>query len=353
MLHILIPDRNVFKMTYKAGVIGLGGHGFRHCTAYGRADGVEVHAVADVSEKALKRAEEEVSHARRFEDWRTMLAETDLDVLSVVTNGPSHAEIVLTAVEAGVPRIFCEKPFATSVGDARKMVEACEAKGVRLAVSHGRRWAKAYIELRKLIADGAIGSLCHFFGVFGGGMYACNGSHALDMMCMLSGSRPTSVTGYVDPSGKPNPRGAHFRDPGCLVHLQFESGMRATLDCLEDIGIPMHIDIIGSMGRITIRELEQVCEIIARSDADQQEPIGTYWLPLEPVAFDPEPVDVFNMLEAAIVELIGEGPISCGGAEGIQSMEMLMATHISHDEGHRPVSLPLDPTYFALDIPFT
>ncbi len=340
-------------MTFRAGVVGLGGHGFRHCTAYGRAEGVAVHAVADCSESALQRAAEELPDARRFDAWRDLLAEAELDVLSVVTNGPSHAEIVLAAVEAGVPRIFCEKPFATSVGDAVKMVEACEAKGVRLAVSHGRRWAEAYIELRKLLAGGVIGELCHFFGVFGGGMYACNGSHVLDLMSMLSGSAPVSVTGTVDANTKPNPRGAQFRDPGCLVQVRFACGMRATLDCLEDIGIPLHIDIIGSMGRVTIREIDDVCEIIARSDADKQEPVGTYWLPLDPVAFDAKPVDVIDILEAAITELISEAPVTCGGAEGIQSMEMLMATHISHEEGHRPVALPLDPVYHALDIPFT
>ena len=337
----------------KAGVIGLGGHGFRHLSAIDQVAGIEVSAVCDMRLDVLEKAVETYPTAEPFSDWEEMLAQTKLDLLCVVTNGPSHAPIVITAAESGVPRILCEKPFATSVHDARLMIAVCEEMNVRLAVSHGRRWAKSFIELKQMIADGVIGDLCHFFAVCGGGLFACNGSHFLDVMGMLSGQKPTSVLGYDDQAGRENPRGKEFFDPGAIAHIQFDGGMRGTLDMNEDLGVPGLVEIVGSMGRIYINELANEWRIEARSADDKKEPIGQYWLPFEDVSFEPHPVDPIEILVEAIRQLITEDPVSCRGEHGLASLEILIATHISHKQGNAPVAIPFSNEHAAIDIPFT
>lgn len=337
----------------KAGIIGLGGHGFRHLSAFQQVDGVEVAAVCDLNSETVAKASAEEPDAKTFSDWEKMLRETELDILSVVTNGPTHAPIVVTASELGVPRIFCEKPFATSVHDARMMVAVCSENHTRLAVSHGRRWAKSFIELQRLIESGIIGDPCHFFASCGGGLFACNGSHFLDLMCMLSGQKPVSIMGFVDEASRPNPRGKEYHDPGALVHMRFDGGMRGTLDMSEDLGTPGLVEIIGSMGRVYINELANEWHIEARSSANKERSIGEYWLPLESVAFDPHPVDPVEILISAIQELISDDPISCSGVDGLTSLEMLIGTHVSSDLGHIPITLPLAEEHVTRDIPFT
>ena len=337
----------------KAGIIGLGGHGFRHFSAYQQVDGVEVKAVCDFNPESLAKVSAQDCTVRTFSDWEEMLGEAELDVLSVVTNGPTHAPIVVTASERGLPRIFCEKPFATSVHDARMMVAVCSENHTRLAVSHGRRWAKSFIELQQLVGSGIVGDPCHFFASCGGGLFACNGSHFLDLMCMLSGQKPISIMGFVDEPSRQNPRGKEYHDPGALVHIRFDGGMRGTLDMSEDLGTPGLVEIMGSMGRIYINELADEWKIEARSPVNKKRSVGEYWLPMESVPFDPHPVDAVEILTSAIQELISDDPISCTGVDGLTSLEMLIGTHVSSELGHIPITLPLAEEYVIRDIPFT
>src|SRR5262245_33209773 len=137
-------------MSARTAVVGLGPHGLRHVQACQRVEGVEVVAVCDSRPDALRAAQEEAPRATSYTDWQEMLQQERLDLLNSVTNGPSHAEITLAAAARGVSHIFCEKPMATSVRDARSMIDACERAGTRLAMGHARRWVKSYQNLRDL-----------------------------------------------------------------------------------------------------------------------------------------------------------------------------------------------------------
>ena len=138
----------------RAAVIGLGRHGMRHLQAYQRLENVEIVAVCDVKQENVSAAVAEFRTARGYDDWRQLLSNERLDVISVVTNGPTHAPITIAAADAGVGHVLCEKPFATSVADGRRMIAACENRGTRLAVCHGRRWVSSYQQLRDLIGAG-------------------------------------------------------------------------------------------------------------------------------------------------------------------------------------------------------
>ena len=140
----------------RAAVIGLGRHGMRHLQAYQRLDNVEIAAVCDVRPENVKTAVAEFPTARGYDDWQQLLSNERLDVISVVTNGPTHAPITIAAAQAGVKHVLCEKPFATSIADGLRMIDACNDHGTRLSVCHGRRWVSSYQQLRDLIADRCI-----------------------------------------------------------------------------------------------------------------------------------------------------------------------------------------------------
>lgn len=337
----------------RGAVIGLGRHGMRHLQAYRRLDNVQIAAVCDVRSENVEPAVAEFQTARGYTDWQQLLKNEQLDVISVVTNGPTHAPITIAATEAGVTHILCEKPFATSVADGLRMIDACNKRGTRLSVCHGRRWVSSYQQLRDSIADGLIGKVCHFWFTCGGGLFAGNGTHFMDLARMLSGGNPVSVTAMIDNTGTPNPRGAEFNDPGAVAIYHFDNGMRLVVDMFEDLGIPPRIEIVGSIGRILIDEVEGRWEIMARTGDDREKPVGQYWLPLVPTAFQPVSLDMIEILVDGLKELVGGGPITCSGSDGLTTLEMVIGAHASSRTGGTPIQLPLREEYHRIDIPLT
>ena len=337
----------------RAAVIGLGRHGLRHVQALHQIENVELTAVCDTRADTLAQVAKDHSGIKPYSDWQRLLESEDLDLLSVVTNGPSHAPITIAGAQTGLRYILCEKPIATSVQDARTMIDVCREKGVRLTISHGRRWVSSYQKLRDLIAEGAIGKVAHFWFTCGGGLFAGNGGHILDLARMLRSSSATSVVGWVDKSGAPNPRGAEFRDPGAVALYWFENDMRMVVDMFEDLLVPPRIEIVGSHGRITIEDLTGRWEILGRSPDERVAAQSQFWLPLHSVQFEAEELNMIDMLVNALEELISDRQISCTGADGLASLEMLIGAHISSERGGGPVQLPLHGDDQQVLIPFT
>ena len=343
----------VAKGLMRAAVIGLGRHGMRHLQAYQRLDSVEIVAVCDLRAGNVREAVAEFQTARGYDDWQQLLSNERLDVISVVTNGPTHAPITIAAAQAGVGHILCEKPFSTSIADGLRMIDECNTAGSRLAVCHGRRWVSSYQQLRDLIAGGLIGKICHFWFSCGGGLFAGNGTHFMDLARMLSGSNPVSVAATTDSTGSPNPRGAEFQDPGAVAIYHFDNGMRLVVDMFEDLGIPPRIELAGSIGRMLIDEVDGRWEILARAGDDREKPVGQYWLPLVPTPFEPVALDMVQILVDGLKELLSGGPITCSGVDGLKTLEMVIGAHVSSRKGGVPIPLPLSEEYQQIDIPLT
>ena len=67
--------------------------------------------------------------------------------------------MTIACAEQGVRAVYCEKPIATNVPDAERMVEACDKAGTLLVINHNRRFDSNYRRLRDLIASGGLGDL--------------------------------------------------------------------------------------------------------------------------------------------------------------------------------------------------
>ncbi len=99
-------------------------------------------------------------------DWRKLVRRDDIDLVDICTpSGPSHTEIALEAAAAG-KHIFCEKPLAASLVDARAMLDAAERAGVKHMVNFNYRRCPAVALAKQMIAEGLLGEIFHWRSVY-------------------------------------------------------------------------------------------------------------------------------------------------------------------------------------------
>lgn len=142
----------------RVGVIGTGFGAQVHVPAFMASPHFEVVAIASGRRENAERVARSAGVGWFSGDYREMLREVDLDVVSVSAPGGLHHEMVIAAADAG-RHILCEKPFATSVAQGREMVEAVRAAGVQHAVNHEFRMIPARQAFRRLVVDeGVLGT---------------------------------------------------------------------------------------------------------------------------------------------------------------------------------------------------
>lgn len=97
---------------------------------------------------------------KRYTDYRQMLVENDLTLVSIATESGNHAEIALACIDAGV-NVIVEKPMAMSMADAEEIIRRSEEKGVKVSACHQNRFNVAVQETRKALEAGRFGKLSH------------------------------------------------------------------------------------------------------------------------------------------------------------------------------------------------
>ena len=150
------------------GIIGCGSIAkFRHAPEFASNPYVKLTAYYDPS---TERAEELASKfgGKPYRSIEEMLADKAVDAVSVCTSNQYHAPVTIAALNAG-NHVLCEKPIATSIRDAEKMIEASRKSGKFLMIGHNQRLADAHIKAKEILGSGEIGSLLSFRTAFGHG----------------------------------------------------------------------------------------------------------------------------------------------------------------------------------------
>lgn len=140
------------------GIIGAGNIGLIHGRVYKDLKNVRVKAIADINPEVLRAAAKELGVADTYSDYKKMLADPEIDAVSIVTPDFMHREFVVAAAEAG-KHILVEKPLATTLSDAKIMAEAVKKNNIKLMVNYNARWKSSYWGVKKAIADGKIGKV--------------------------------------------------------------------------------------------------------------------------------------------------------------------------------------------------
>ena len=330
---------------YRAGIIGLGTVGSKfqdsmhdssarrllpvgHSASYVESPRTELVSGADIDREARD------AYARRWEipsehvyaDYRDMLEKEHLDIVSIAVPTPLHTEIGLTVLESGVKAIYQEKPIASSLADADRMVEACRRAGVPLAVNHARRTDQFYAQARGLIEEGVIGHLQSLIALFSGDLML-TGTHAFDMLNFLAGDSPVvRMAGHLD--DKPG------FDPGGTAYLMFESGVRGFVNGSADSAVQFRVHAVGTAGEIVIGNFD--LELWRVNDASRRRELLKYPFPQILPSLGAELTLIGQLVDAVDG---GPPPISSGDT-ATKALEAVVGLHCSSSLGGEWVDFP-------------
>ncbi|MDQ7909396.1 Gfo/Idh/MocA family oxidoreductase [Phytohabitans sp. ZYX-F-186] len=139
-------------------VAGVGRFGALHARVW-REAGARVVGLVDTDPGRL--AEVAAAHrvAQTDRDLAALLARQPADAVVVASDEASHADLAVTALEAG-SHAFVEKPLALSTVDAQRIADTAAARGRQVVAGHISRFAAPMARMRARIAGGAVGTLC-------------------------------------------------------------------------------------------------------------------------------------------------------------------------------------------------
>lgn len=240
---------------------------YSHASALAATAGVSVVAACDVREDACNAFaaawSERWPGLRTYTDYRQMLRSERIDLLSIVTPDHLHEPVLQAAAEANIRAVFCEKPLATDLAAADRMIELCRRHRLTVAVNHTRRWLPDFVAARELVRGGAIGRLAQVAVHLGGprAMLFRNHSHSLDLINYFAEGEPKWVFAELEP-GFENYGPAYAGDgghdpatePGVNAYIAYANGVRGLLSGMKASFEEVRVAAVGERGRVDIDE---------------------------------------------------------------------------------------------------
>jgi predicted dehydrogenase len=222
-----------------------------HYKGFGATGRTELVAIADTNDQHARAFLADYNEdAEVFHDYREMLREEKPDIVSVTTWPHLHAEITVAACEAGVRAVHCEKPMATTWGDAKRMKAAAEANGTVLTFNHQRRFLEPFQKAVEIIRGGELGNLSRIEAQCGD-MYDW-GTHWLDMMQFFNNETPIAwVIGQIDSRKENRVFGARMENQA-VCHFKWENDVRGLLITGFEAKIDAALRVIGERGTLEV-----------------------------------------------------------------------------------------------------
>lgn len=146
------------------GLIGCGRISTNHLKAAVN-NNLEIIAVCDIVPEHMESVLEKnglqtENSIKRYTDYKKMIEENNLQLVSIATESGFHAEIAIECIKRGV-HVIIEKPMAMSLEDADKIIALSKEKNVKVSACHQNRFNLAVQEMRKALEEGRFGRLSH------------------------------------------------------------------------------------------------------------------------------------------------------------------------------------------------
>lgn len=282
-----------------------------------------------------------------YDDYPRMLREMQPDLLCIATRQTLHAAQIEQAAVAGVRGILCDKPLATTLHEADRILSACQENGIALAFALDRRWHESYRQLRQLIVEGIVGRVTSVLA-FGCPNLINHGCHWYDTALMLLGDpEPLWVSGWVDDLPNEPADSRRRLDPPGRGQVGLSNG--ATLSVAADGGRRPGFEVIGEAGRLLILQDAELCYLWTESRGGGNAGLRGLAMPSNPETWPAGPAMVRDLVAA----VISHTTTACGIVQARRATEIGFAIHASHLHDSARVALPVeDRTLSILSFPW-
>lgn len=231
-------------------------------------------AIADENEQRGRSAAQRFGVDDFTTDWRRIVERDDIDVVFVHSENAAHADQVVASAEAGKD-VFCEKPIATTVEDAARMVDAVARTGVNGTAAFVSRFSQEAERAKRIVDSGVLGpivnarSLIGLAGIAeigcppdmvewmldrdlgGGGAWIDEGSHGIDLLRHFVGEIET-VAAFTTSRVKTD---LAVEDIGVAV-LAFANGalgeIATSWSLAVDLGMRNTLELYGERGTLYV-----------------------------------------------------------------------------------------------------
>lgn len=270
----------------RIGVIGLGWFGEIHCETIVGIPNLELAALCTRRPDRLADLAQKFGVKKTFTDYHAMLADKDIDAVSIVTMWDQHTEPASEALAAG-KHVFLEKPMASTVADCNTIIKASKkSKGI-LQIGHICRFNPRYRMAKQAIDEGRIGKIVALQSrrnipaawtptiLEKIGPIVGDAIHDTDLMLWFTGDK--IVSAYAQTVSV---RGLRHPDIGQTMY-RFKGGASATLEtvwCMPEktpFDIDERMSIIGTEGIIHVQDTFPNLGIVDKSRLHS--PDTTYW----------------------------------------------------------------------------
>lgn len=323
------------------GIIGCGVIGPWHGRALGMSEGAELVAVCDIEEEKAKKFSEEFG-GEVYTDYKKMLSEANLDIVSICTPSGMHADMACAAAENGVS-VLSEKPLDITQQALAKMISVCRDKGVKLGGIFQRRTSPMWQAVRDIVQSGKLGKMvlgdaylkyyrspeyyasAGWRGTWeldGGGALMNQGVHCIDLMYWIMGP-VKSITAHAAPLV----RDIEVEDTAVAI-VEYENGALGVIEGTTSVcpGMNHRLEFHGEFGTLRI-DGEKIVEFRSSLVSDEE----------KAKLLDPKPVET-------------DGTASDPKALGLQGHAQLVQDMINAVREDRDPMIPGEEGRNAVDI---
>ncbi len=345
---------------YKAGIIGCGRVGSlfeedplrekpaTHAAAFDTHQKTEIAAGCDIDPEKLEKfgARWGLPTTSLYHDYREMLKTVKPDIVSIASWTETHYQIVMDAANTpSVKGIYCEKPIASDLKEAGRMISKCKKRGIKLIVGHERRFDANFVKVKEIVEKEEFGKLktivAHALSSappklsrkkYVGGSLFHDGTHLFDLILYYGGPAKW-VMGHDK-----RPHGANYVESTAAGMMMLRNGVTVFVEGGgERDYFKFDVDLQFERGRIMIGN----SGLQAFKSGDSKNFKGFRELLPYTLVLPKERVNPFVSIVSELVRAIGSGgePTS-NGAEGRNALELILSFYKSASAGGKKVYIP-------------
>jgi predicted dehydrogenase len=333
----------------KIGIIGAGAIASVHIDSYKHFPGhAKVSAVCDTfRQKADGLIAEKALDATGYDDYEKLLADPDIDAVSICLPPNMHCSVAVRALKMG-KHVLVEKPMASSLEECDRMIEASRASGKILSVVSQNRFKTPVARVKNMLDNGDLGRVVYanfeslwwrgqiYYDLWwrgtweqeSGGCFMSHAVHYLDLMHMLFGM-PKRVQSVMSNVGHEN---SECEDLGFAVFDYGDKLVQFTCSLVSH-GERQGITIEGEKGSISIPWAVSASRALPNGfpeeDTAQREKLEQTYHSIPELPLEGHDAQISNFLKA----IRNEEPVVIDGAEGKKTLELVMGIYKSSVSG--------------------